>query len=210
MLFRSDAQRAADVTNFLVNELDRFNVETYKTRGKRLRQFLEGRLGEVQHQLVTAEERLQDYERKYSVVSSAESEAAGGASEILAQKFNLETQRAYVRTYTSPGNTELNSIERQLSALNSEIGKLPELKKAGARLALEVAMQRRLLMLMTAQFEDARMQETRDTPTVTVLDVARKPQIKSRPVRSLIVAAAAFAALLGCAAWTAAALAREP
>lgn len=204
-----DAQRAADITNFLVAELDRFNVETYKTRGKRLRQFLEGRVGEVQRQLVAAEERLQDYERRNRVVSSADVEAARGVSDILAQKFNLETQRAFVRTYTSPGNNELTSIERQLGALNSEIGKLPEVKKEGARLALEVEMQRKLLMLMTAQFEEARMQETRDTPTVTVLDTASKPQIKVRPLRAVIVAAATFAALLGCAAWTAAALARE-
>ena len=205
-----NAQRAADITNFMVAELDRFNVETYKTRGKRLRQFLEGRVNEVQRQLVASEERLQEYESKHKVVSSAETEAARGVSDILAQKFNLETQRAYVSSYTSPGSAELSGIERQLRALNSEIGKLPEVKKEGARLALDVEMQRKLLMLMTAQFEDARMQETRDTPTVTVLDAASVPQIKARPVRWLIVAAAAFMALLGCAAWTAATLAREP
>ncbi len=205
-----DARRAADVTNFLVSELDRFNVETYKTRGKRLRQFLEGRVGDVQRQLVASENRLLDYERTHRVVSSTETEAARGVSDILAQKFSLETQRAYVSGFTSPGSTERVNIERQLNALNSEIGKLPDIKMAGARLALEVEVQRKLLMLMTAQFEDARMQETRDTPTVTVLDVATAPQVKLRPVRSLIVAAAAFAALLGCAAWTAATLARAP
>ena len=62
---------------------------------------------------------------------------------------------------------------------------------------------------MTAQFEDARMQETRDTPTVTVLDAATAPQLRVRPMRSLIVLGAALSALLGCAAWTAATLARE-
>ena len=205
-----DAQRAADVTNFLVAELDRFNVDTYKTRGKRLRVFLEGRVHGVQQQLISAEERLQDYERRNRIVSSAETEAARGVSDILAQKFSLETQRAFVSTYTSPGNNELTNIERQLRALNSEIGKLPEVKKEGARIALDVEMNRKLLMLMTAQFEDARMQETRDTPTVTVLDAASPPQLKARPLRSIIVMAAAFAALLGCAAWTAASLQRRP
>ncbi len=204
-----DAQRAADITNFLVSELDRFNVDTYKTRGKRLRMFLQGRVGEVQRQLLASEERLLEYERKHRVVSSSENDAARGVSDILAQKFNLETQRAFVSTYTSPSNTELMNIERQLGALNSEIGKLPAVKMDGARLALDVEVQRKLLLLMTAQFEDARMQETRDTPTVTVLDAASVPQLKQRPKRSLIVFGAAFAALLGCAAWTALALARE-
>jgi uncharacterized protein involved in exopolysaccharide biosynthesis len=42
-----------------------------------------------------------------------------------------------------------------------------------------------------------------------VLDPASVPEMKVRPVRSLIVLGAAFAALLGCGAWTAATLARE-
>lgn len=204
-----DARRAADVTNFLVAELDRFNVETYKTHGKRLRQFLQGRVAEVQQQLATAEEGLLAYERGHHVVSSSETDAVHGVSDILTQKFNLETQRAYVSSYTSSDSPELANIDRQLTALNGEIGKLPEVKMEGARLALEVEVQRKLLLLMTAQFEDARMQELRDTPTVTVLDAASVPEIKARPVRSLIVLGAAFAALLGCAAWTAATLVRE-
>ena len=204
-----DPRRAADVTNFLVSGLDHFNVDTYKTRGKRLRQFLEGRLSEVQGQLVAAEERLLEYERKNRVVSNAESEAGHGVADILAQKFSLETQRAYVSSYTSPGSTELLSIDRQLQALNSEIGKLPEVKLEGARLVLDVEVQRKLMVLIQGQYEDARMQETRDTPTVTVLDAASVPELRARPMRSLIVLGAAFAALLGCGAWTAATLARE-
>jgi len=204
-----DPQRAADVTNFLVSGLDHFNVETYKTRGKRLRQFLEGRVSEVQGQLVAAEEKLLEYERKNRVVSNTDAEAGKGVADILAQKFNLETQRAYVSDYASPGSTELLSIDRQLQALNSEIGKLPEVKLEGARLVLDVEVQRKLMVLIQGQYEDARMQETRDTPTVTVLDLASVPEMKVRPVRSLIVLGAAFAALLGCAAWTAAMFARE-
>lgn len=204
-----NAQRSSDVTNFLVSELDRFNVETYKTRGKRLRMFLEGRVGEVQRQLVSAEDKLLAWEREHRVVSSAESEKVSGVSDILVQKFNLETQRSYVSSYSSPGSTELRGIEQQLNALNSQIGKLPEVKMEGARLTLDVEVQRKLLILISAQYEDARMQETRDTPTVTVLDAASVPQLRVRPKRSLIVAGAALAALLGCAAWTAASLARD-
>lgn len=204
-----DSRRASEVTNFLVAELDRFNVETYKTRGKRLRMFLEGRVGEVQRQLVAAEEKLLAYEREHRVVSSAESEKVSGVSDILVQKFNLETQRAYISSYSSPGSTELRGINSQLSALNSELGKLPEVKMEGARLTLDVEVQRKLLLIMTGQYEDARMQETRDTPTVTVLDAATTPELRVRPKRSLIVAGAVFAAVLACAAWTAATLNRE-
>jgi tyrosine-protein kinase Etk/Wzc len=198
-----EAGRAAQVTNFLVQELDRFNVESYKTRGKRLRIFLERRVAEVQGQLAAAEERLLAYERQRRVLSGGETEKLSGVSDILVQKFSLETQRAFVSGYSSPGSNELQNIDRQLGALNSQLVKLPQVKLEGTRLSLDVDVQRKLLVLMTTQFEDARMQETRDTPTVTVLDVATPPQLRARPRRSLIVAAAALAALLGCAAWSA-------
>ncbi|MEY4375410.1 MAG: hypothetical protein RL760_1577 [Candidatus Eisenbacteria bacterium] len=205
-----DAKRAAEVTNFLVSELDRFNVETYKTRGKRLRQFLEGRLADVEHQLTLAEDSLQHYERVNKVVSAADAEAAHGMADILAQKFSLETQRSFVSSYTEPGSVERAGIDKQLAALNQEIGKLPELKREGARLALDVEVQRKLVVLLTAQVEDARMQETRDTPTVTVLDAATPPQIKARPVRWLIVLVSTLVSVFGCAAWAAVSLSREP
>ena len=201
--------RAAEVTNFLVSELDRFNVETYKTKGKRLREFLDGRLLDVQQQLVVSEDKLLEYERTHKIVTAEDKEAATGMSDILVQKFNLETQRAYISSYTTSENPELLSIERQLGALNAEIGKLPEVKLEGTRLALDVQVQRKLFTIIAGQLEDARMQENRDTPTVTVLDAAAPPQIKSRPTRSIVVAGAALAALVGCAAWTAMTLARE-
>jgi uncharacterized protein involved in exopolysaccharide biosynthesis len=204
-----NASRAAEVTNFLVSELDRFNVETYKTRGKRLRQFLDGRLSNIQQQLAVSEDRMLLYERTNRVVTPEEKEGTSGMSDILVQKFNLETQRAYVSSYTNSMNPELLSIDRQLGALNDQIGKLPEVKLEGARLALDVQVQRKLFTLIAGQLEDARMQETRDTPTVTVLDVAAAPQLKSRPTRSLVVVAAVLAALVGCAAWTAMTLAQE-
>jgi uncharacterized protein involved in exopolysaccharide biosynthesis len=204
-----NAPRAADVTNFLVSELNRFNVDTYKTRGKSLRQFLDTRVSDVQQQLVLAEDRMLQYERTNRVLTPEEKEGTSGMSDILVQKFNLETQRAYVSSYTNSMNPELLSIDRQLGALNNQIGKLPEVKLEGARLALDVQVQRKLFTLIAGQLEDARMQETRDTPTVTVLDVAVAPQLKARPTRSLVVVAAVLAALVGCAAWTAMTLARE-
>jgi len=54
----------------------------------------------------------------------------------------------------------------------------------------------------------ARIQELRDTPTVTVLDVATPPEIRSKPKRSMIVmASTGFAGVLALA-WVAFSLRR--
>jgi len=87
--------------------------------------------------------------------------------------------------------------------MDSELAKLPGLKQEGSRLALDAEIQRRVFTLLTSQYEDMRVQETRDTPTLTVLDRARIPEIRSRPRRAVIVLVATLAAVLLALAWMA-------
>ena len=53
----------------------------------------------------------------------------------------------------------------------------------------DVKVQEQVFELLTAQLEESRIRETRDTPTVQVLDAAVPPLHKSRPKRSVIVIA---------------------
>jgi tyrosine-protein kinase Etk/Wzc len=194
-----DPRRAADMANHLVDGLDRFNRETLNTRAKRTRQFLELRLADVEQRMRTSEATLTAYEQKHGVVADAA--AVGGMAAIMAQKLNLQVKRAYVSSYTATGSSAVRSIDAEIAAFDSELGRLPGLKNEGARLALDAEIQRRVFTLLTGQYEDARVEEMRDTPTLTTLDRARPPELKSRPKRSVIVLAATFAALLLSAGW---------
>lgn len=197
-----DARRASEIANFMVAELDRFNREVYSTRAKRTRQFLEARLDDTRKRLAEAQTRLSQYEREHKVVATTEQAAVEGAASVMAQKMNLQIRRSYLSEYLGAGNQALKEIDAQLSAVDREISRLPGLKMAGTRLALEVELQTRLFSLISAQYEEARIQETRDTPTVTVLDAAKAPEIKSRPKRFMIVGASVLAALALCALFT--------
>ena len=50
-----------------------------------------------------------------------------------------------------------------------------------------VEVQNTLYTFLTQQYEEAKIQEARDTPTVQVLDYAVLPDLKYKPVRSRIV-----------------------
>ncbi|MEO5617975.1 MAG: hypothetical protein ABIS67_09400 [Candidatus Eisenbacteria bacterium] len=195
-------ERAAEIANYMVTELDRFNREVYSTRAKRTRQFLEARLDDTRTRMADAQTRLSQYERQHKVVATSERAAVEGTASVMAQKMNLQIRRSYLSEYLGEGNQALREVDSQLAAVDREIGRLPGLKMAGARLALEVELQTRLFSLISAQYEEARIQETRDTPTVTVLDAARAPEIKSRPKRTLIVGIAVLAAFALCALYT--------
>jgi len=192
-------QRAADMANRLVEELDRFNRETLNTRAKRTREFLATRVADVQTRLRAAETALTAYEQKHGVV--ADVSTVGGVASIIAQKLNLQVKREYVSSYTSAGSAAVRSNDTEIAAYERELARLPGLKNEGARLALDAEIQRRVFTMLTGQYEDARIQEMRDTPTITVLDRARPPELKVRPKRAVIVLISTLVALLLSAGW---------
>lgn len=199
----SDPQRAAAMTNHLVDGLDRFNRESMNTRAKRTREFLEGRLVDARSSMARAESTLTVYEQRNKIVASTEATAVGAMAEAISQKLSLGVRRAYMASYTREGSAPLRQLDAEIAAMDRELAKLPSLKQEGSRLALDAEIQRRVFTLLTAQYEDMRVQETRDTPTLTVLDRARAPEMRSRPRRALIVLIATFTAVLLGMAWVA-------
>jgi uncharacterized protein involved in exopolysaccharide biosynthesis len=196
-----DAATAAAMTNFLIQELDRFNRETYNTRAKRTREFLEERMADTQKRVRESVDSLTAYERLHGVVSEDQSAAAKAVGDVLSHKMTLEVRRSYVTSYARPGSPELSELDASLAAVDRELAKLPSIKQEGTRLAMEAEIQRKVFTLLTAQYEEARVQERRDTPTVTVLDAASVPEVRSRPRRMLIVLVSAVAAALLAIAW---------
>src|SRR5262249_9635136 len=161
------------MANRLVDGLDNFNRESMNTRAKRTRQFLERRLAEARASLTEAESTLADYERKNKIVASSEAGAGGAEGQSNSQRGKLPVRRSYLSSYWREGSAPLRQVEAEISAMDRELAKLPSLKQDVSRLSLNAEIQRRVFTLLTAQYEDMRVQETRDTPTLTVLDRAR-------------------------------------
>ena len=86
-------------------------------------------------------------------------------------------------------------------ALDREIGRLPGIKQEAARLSLDVEIQRRVYTLLNAQLEEARLEGSRTISTISVLDPARAPTLRSRPRRMVIVGITAGIALVAVLAW---------
>lgn len=196
-----DPRRAAEMANHLVDELDRFNRESMNTRAKRTREFLEKRMIETRALLAHAESTLTAYEKANKIVASNEATAVGSMADVISRKLELEVRRSYMESYSRPGSAPLRQVDAEIGAMDRELARLPSLKQEGSRLALDAEIQRRVFTLLTAQYEDMRVQEARDTPTLTVLDRARAPEMRARPRRTMMVLVATATASLLCAAW---------
>jgi len=186
-----DRKVAADMTNAFMEYLDQFNREVRMTKGRRARLFIEERLSDTKDELATAERRLADYQSRNKTValSSHVSSAVEQAASIYARRTMLQVRLGVIRGY-SLGSDEEIQIRQELAQLEQKMRELPATGLELTRLVRDVRALEEVLALLTAQYEDARINEARNVMTIDILDVAVPPERKSRPKRLTMMAGA--------------------
>jgi len=216
-----DKQLAADIANAYIDELDQFNTEAAMSVGKKYRIFIEERLEQAIDTLAKAEEALRDFQEEHRTVAlDAEIQAAiETVAQLKSQIILHEVQKGAWSAAGQADNPYLYSINRDLRELKKQLAKiefgkkdeatqefgagfsvpftkLPEVSLEYARLYRDVKVQEAIFELLTQQYEQAKIMEVKDTPTVQVLDRASAPEKKTSPRRSRIVIFASFASLI--------------
>jgi len=198
-------QLAADITNFYVSNLDHLNRTMSVSKAGKNRAFIERRLVETQVNLVKAEEALKDFQTQNKTVAvEAQSKAMiEAAAMIQGQITAQEVQLQVMSSYLSPDNPELARVRSAIGELRKQLyllesgrgGKgmlpgdrlhpamvtVPTLALEYGRRLRELKVQETLYTLLTSQYEQAKLTEARDTPTVQVLDPAVPAEKKSKP-----------------------------
>ncbi|MBA3753697.1 MAG: hypothetical protein H0X01_06095 [Nitrospira sp.] len=209
----SDAQRAADIASHFVAHLDRLNRTLNVSKASHNRAFIERRLSETQVGLVRTEEALRDFQTKNKAVAvEAQSKAMiEAAAMIQGQITGYEVQLQVMSAYLSPEHPDLTRVRSSIEELRKQLALLefgkggkgvlpgnqlhpamitvPDLALQYGRLFRELKVQETLYALLTSQYEQAKITEARDTPTVQVLDTpvpADKP-IKPRVLFNTLV-----------------------
>ncbi len=206
-----DPTRAAQMANVFVEELDKVNKKQVMTSGGRMRAFVEKRLQEAKQDLEKAEEAVKSFQEYNKAVKlDDQSKAIIGAvgalrGELMAKEVALQT----MLSYATPNHPQVGILQTEVEELKQGLRELAEGKKKQnnpapkdifiptdkmpglglkyVRLLREAKIQETLHTLLTQQFEMARIQEAKDSPTVTVLDVAKVPETKVKPKRGIIV-----------------------
>ena len=206
-----DRIRAAKVANRFVEELDRINRETSASQAKNARIFIEERLAQTQKELTQAEENLREFkeENKTILLNDQMKAAIEKAADLKAQLVSSEIDVNVLSKTMSPSHPQIkslrsriNEIKKQLEILESgnqkegsegktvldvPFAEVPALSLKLTRLAREVKIQEGVFALLTQQYEQYKIQETKDTPTIQVLDRAVPPERRAKPKRALLV-----------------------
>jgi tyrosine-protein kinase Etk/Wzc len=206
-----DKIRAAKVANRFVGEMDRVNRETSTSQAKNARMFIEERLTKTQSDLNKAEEDLRNFqeENKTLLLDSQMKTAIEKAADLKAEMVSAEIELNVLSKTMSSSHpqiqslrSKINEIKRQLETL--ELGnqkeeskdktvldvpftEVPSLSLKLARLVREMKIQEKVFELLTQQYEQYKIEETKNTPTIQVLDKAIPPEKRFKPKRALLV-----------------------
>jgi uncharacterized protein involved in exopolysaccharide biosynthesis len=207
-------QRAAALAESNVEELDRLVAQLSTSSAHRERVFLEDRLRSVKEDLDDAAKRFGQFASRNAAIDiQAQGKAMlDAAAQLQGQMIAADAQREGLRQIFSDGNIRVRELDARIAELRRQIDKLngsPSSPLANASIATDAPYPsiRELPLLgvtyadlyrrtkieeavyetLTQQFEMAKVQEAKETPSVKVLDPAIVPERKSYPPRLLIM-----------------------
>jgi tyrosine-protein kinase Etk/Wzc len=220
-----DPQLAADIANFYVSNLDHLNQTLSVSKARENRKFIEQRVAETKHELVKVENALKEFQTQNRTVAiEAQSKAMIEATAMIqAQIMAQEVQLQVMGSYLSANNPEVAPVQSSIIELRKQLqtietgksGKerlpgdrlrpaitsVPTLALEYGRLARDLKIHETLYALLISQYEQAKLAEARDTPTVQVLDPAIPAELKSRPKILLNLLIAGVLSLLIAIFW---------
>lgn len=220
-------QRAADMAHEYVASLDRVVVTLNISSAHKERTFLEQRLGQVQQDLETAEKDFGDFASKNTAIDVKEQGKAmiGAAAEVEGQMIAAQTELEGLRQIYTSNNVRVRALQARIDELRRQFQKLggksetygetapatddqypsirqlPILGVTYADLFRRAKVQEVIFETLTKQFEMAKVEEARETPSVKVLDEGEVPEAKSYPPRLIWMFLGTFTFLFAGAVW---------
>jgi uncharacterized protein involved in exopolysaccharide biosynthesis len=214
-----DRNKAALVANLYIEELDRINRMANSSRARNTRLFIEQRMEKTRKDLIQAEEDLREFQEEHKTISLDEQmkTAIQTAANLKAEMVLNEIELNVLSQNLSPSHPRIQQLRTKTTQIRKQLEKMEfgdqdteseksqvlyvpfsEVPKLGlelARLTRDLKIQEAIFELLSSQYEQAKIQEAKDTPTIQVLDRAVPPEKRSRPKRAMMVILAGIASL---------------
>lgn len=217
-----DAQRAADIANAYVEELERLTRRIAVTEASQRRLFVEQQIRLTQDKLVQAENALKHTQEQTGVIDLDNQGKAiiEAVAELRAKAAAKEVQISTMQSYATPRNPDFIRARQELAGLKAQIakfehdnlsgngdimvatGRMPEAGLEYLRKLREVKYQQAVYEMLAKQYESARVDEARNSVVIQVVDPAVALDEESGPRRSLIVVLATVMTLILASMWS--------
>ncbi|MFZ2322265.1 MAG: hypothetical protein WAV89_01070 [Ignavibacteriaceae bacterium] len=213
--YDENPQRAAEIANYMVSKLNEISTRLSSTNAKANRIFIEERYFQNKKDIDSLESKMKDFQKKYGVTAVPEQIEATlkSMSEIYVDLYKAEIQYNVLHQSLGSDHPSTQSAKIELDELNKKIDDLnegqdksqqnvkllipiklaPDLANKYLKIYQELKIQYSILEFVTPLYEQAKIEEVRNTPTVLILDKAFPADHKAKP-KATIYAAISFTA----------------
>ncbi len=217
-VFSKGAQKAADIANYMIDRLNEINTELSVSNAKANSQFVEKRYLQNLNDINEYEDSMKKFQMKYGVVAVPEQIEATvkSMSEIYLEYYKKEVAfNVLSKTYGKDhplvlgSKVELSELEKKIDDLNNgndsfqkdvklfiPFKEAPALGNEYLKIYRNLEIQYKILEFVQPLYEQAKIEEVRNTPSVIVLDKAHPADRKSKPKGTIYGAVGLVVSLL--------------
>jgi tyrosine-protein kinase Etk/Wzc len=203
---------AVQLAESYVQHLDRVNKAKRNTSARYTREFIEKRLHDNEADLHKAANAMRTFQQTHRVIMIEEQAKAAitAMAELEAQVALTEVNYNMARRQMDAAHPDVQQLAFKRDELKKQVdkletgahldsnsyvvpfAKLPDYGLEYTFLLRDLEVQKAIYKLLMQQYEQAKIKEAKDTPTIQVLDKPVEPAKRSKPKRAIIVVAAAM------------------
>lgn len=208
-----DPQRAADMANFMLEELNEVNNELKTRTAGNFRQYVELRYEESESNRAALLDSLRAFQTRFGVYDlQAQTEAFfDQLANMRVAGIQAEVQYEALRSQLGENNTTVRGLEEVVKASNRKYqaalagremvmpvpqSEVPEAVRLFLDIEMERTIQEKILEFVAPMLEQARFEEQQQMEALQIVDAAIAPVEKDSPKRSIIVVVATMSAFI--------------
>lgn len=205
-------ERARDLAKGYVEELQKLTSRLAVTEAGQRRLFYEQQLKIAKDNLVDAEVKMKATSEKTGLIDArTQAETIIGAvARVKAQIAAREVQLQGMRSFATEQNPDYIRVQQELAGLRTQLAKLERSSSGGdgdiqvatskipavgleyVRAYRDVKYYETIYELIAKQYEIARLDESKESSVIQVIDEAQVPERKYGPPRAIIVILSTF------------------
>ncbi len=179
---------AAGIANFYTENLDFLIKELTITTAKQNRIFIEKRLKETTELIEQLERRLTEIQNENKLVVDPNlNQIAERGGKLMEQLINKQLELEREKQILNEGDPKIVMLKNEIKEIQTSLTKLLSSQDELTKILRELKVQESLYSFLTSKMEEAKIDETKDTPVVQVLDKAKPPSKVYKPDLKLII-----------------------
>jgi len=203
-VYDKDPERAANMANFFVAELNRIHGQLASQSATEFREKVEKRYIGIEADLDSVRVRLRDLQARYGIIDPLIQGQAfiEGIAEWRAGSVLAEMEYESLLSLYGPNHSAVRAARRAVDAVNNRYrgamegeeaimpvpqDSIPDMAHLFNELETEILILGKLVEYVRPVLEEARLEEERKNEAVQVIDKAVPPPKKARPWRAAIV-----------------------